>query len=203
MEDPREDHWTAVKRLLRYVKGTTDQGIVFPRSGDKEAPRLVIYSDADMAGDIDGRRSTSGVLVFLGPAPISWQSLKQKIVALSTCEAEYVAAATGACQGVWLRRLLEEITGGEEAAPPALKVDNQPAIALAKNPVLHDRSKHIDVKFHFLRSCVDEGKIVIEFVDTNRQLADILTKSLGRLRFSEMKKMIGMVGFETKEQQQD
>jgi hypothetical protein len=202
MEDPREDHWTAVKRLLRYVKGIADQGIVFPRSGDKEAPRLVIYSDADMAGDIDGRRSTSGVLVFLGPAPISWQSLKQKIVALSTCEAEYVAAATGACQGVWLRGLLE-ITGGEEAAPPALKVDNQPAIALAKNPVLHDRSKHIDVKFHFLRSCVDEGKIVIEFVDTNRQLADILTKSLGRLCFSVMKKMIGMVGIETKEQQQD
>jgi hypothetical protein len=175
MEDPREDHWTAVKRLLRYVKGTADQGIVFPRSGDKEALRLVIFSDADMAGDIDGRWSTSVVLVFLGPAPISWQSLKQNIVALSTCEAEYIAAATGACQGVWLRRPLEEITGGEEAAPPALKVDNQPAIALAKNPVPHDRSKHIDVKFHFLRSCVDEGKIVIEFVDTNRQLADILT----------------------------
>jgi hypothetical protein len=72
MEDPREDHWTAVKRLLRYIKGTTDQGIVFPRSGDKEAPRLVIFSDTDMAGNIDGRRSTSGVLVFLGPAPISW-----------------------------------------------------------------------------------------------------------------------------------
>jgi hypothetical protein len=192
MEDPREDHWTAVKRLLRYIKGTADQRIVFPRSGDKEAPRLVIFSDADMAGDIDGRWSTSGVLVFLGPAPISWQSLKQKIAALSTCEVEYIAAATGACQGVWLRRLLEEITGGEEAGPPALKVDNQPAIALAKNPVLHDRSKHIDVKFHFMRSCIDEGKIVIES-DTNRQLADILTKSLGRLRFSEMKKMIGMV----------
>jgi hypothetical protein len=76
-----------------------------------------------MAGDIDGRRSTSGVLFFLGPTPISWQLLKQKVVALSTCEAEYIAAATGACQGVWLRRLME-ITGGEEAAPPALKVDN-------------------------------------------------------------------------------
>jgi hypothetical protein len=203
MEDPREDHWTAVKRLLRYVRGSAGQGIVFPRSGDKRAQRLTVFSDADMAGDIDGRRSTSGVLVFLGLAPISWQSLKQKTVALSTCEAEYVAAATGACQAVWLRQLLEEITEGEEAAPPALKMDNQPAIALAKNPVLHDRSKHIDVKFHFLRSCVDEGKIIIEFVDTNRQLADILTKSLGRLRFCEMKKMIGMVDTETEEQQQD
>jgi hypothetical protein len=193
MEDPPEEHWTAVKRLLRYVKGTADQGIVFPRSGDKEASRLVIFSDADMAGDIDGR-STSGVLVFLGPTPISWQSLKQKIVALSTCEPEYVAATTSACQGVWLRRLLQEITRGEAAAPPTLKVDNQPAIALAKNPVLHDRSKHIDVKFHFLRNCVDEGKIIIEYINTSQQLVDILTKSLGRLHFTEMKKMIGMVG---------
>ena len=88
-------------------------------------------------------------------------SLKQKVVALSTCEAEYVAAATAASQVVWLRRLLGELTGAE-AHPPALMVDNQPAIALAKNPVLHDRSKHIDVKFHFLRDCVDGGQIVIE-----------------------------------------
>ena len=97
-----------------------------------------------------------------------------------------------ACQVVWLRRLLGELTG-VEAHPPALMVGNQPAIALAKNSILHDRSKHIDVKFHFLRDCVDEGQIVIEFVETGRQLADVLTKPLGRLRFTELKKMIGMV----------
>ena len=133
------------------------------------------------------------MLVFLGPAPISWLSLKQKVVALSTCEAEYVAAATAACQVVWLRRLLGELTG-VEAHPPALMVDNQPAIALVKNSVLHDRSKHIDVKFHFLRDCVDGGQIVIEFVETSRQLADVLTKLLGRLRLTELKEMIGMEG---------
>ena len=144
-----------MKRLLRYVKGTVDQGIVFPKTGGS-GPQLTVFSDADMVGDIDGQRSTSGVLVFLGPAPISWLSLKQKVVALSTCKAEYVAAATAACQAVWLRRLLGELTG-VEAHPPALMVDNQPAIALAKNPVLHDRSKHIDVKFHFLRDCIDGG----------------------------------------------
>ena len=83
---------------------------------------------------------------------------------------------------------------GVEAYPPALMVDNQPAIALAKNPVLHDRSKHIDVKFHFLRDCVDGGQIVIEFVETGRQLADVLTKPLGRLRLTELKEMIGMEG---------
>ena len=107
------------------------------------------------------------MLVFLGLAPISWLSLKQKVVALSTCEAEYVAAATAACQVVWLCRLLGKLTGAE-AHPPALMVDNQPAIALTKNAVLHDRSKHIDVKFHFLRGYVDGGQIIIEFVETCR-----------------------------------
>ena len=130
------------------------------------------------------------MLVFLGSALISWLSLKQK-VALSTCETEYVAAATAACQVVWLRRLLGELIG-VEAHPPALMVDNQPAITLVKNPVLHDRSKHIDVKFHFLRDCVDGGQIVIEFVETGRQLADVLTKPLGRFRLTKLKEMIGM-----------
>ena len=117
MEDPHEDHWSTVKRLLCYVKGTLDQAIIFPKSGGKgglrltvfsEAPskakegepELTVFSDADMAGDIDGRRSTFGMLVFFGAAPIAWQSLKQKIMALSMCEAEYVAAAMAACQAV-------------------------------------------------------------------------------------------------------
>ena len=150
-----------------------------------------MFSDADMAGDIDGRWSTSGVLVFLGPAPISWLSLKQKVVALSTCEAEYVAPATAACQVVWLHRPLGELTDAK-ADPPALMVDNQPAIALAKNIVLYDQSKHIDVKFHFLRDRVDGEQIVIEFIKTGRQLADILTKPPGRLRLMVLKEMIGI-----------
>ncbi|XP_066319982.1 secreted RxLR effector protein 161-like [Miscanthus floridulus] len=192
MEDPREDHWAIVKRLLRYIKGTLDQGIIFSKT-DESRLQLTVFNDADMAGDIDGRWSTFDVLVFLGSVLISWLSLKQKVVALSTCEVEYVVAATVACQVVWLRRLLGELTG-MKAHPPALMVDNQTAIALVKNPVLHDRSKHIDVKFHFLRDYVDRGQIVIEFVETGRQLADILTKPLGRLRLMELKEMIGMEG---------
>ena len=110
-----------------------------------------------------------------------------------------MVAATAACQAVWLHRLLGELTG-VEAHPPALMVDNQPAIALVMNPVHHDQSKHIDIKFHFLRDYIDGGQIVIEFVKTGRQLADVLTKPLadvltkplGRLRLTELKKMIGM-----------
>ena len=131
------------------------------------------------------------MLVFLGTAPIAWQSLKQKIVALSTCKAEYIATAMAACQAVWLHRLLGELID-KQAYPPALMVDNQATIALAKNPIYHDQSKHIDIKFHFVRDCIDGGQIVIKFVETGRQLADILTKSLGRLWFMELKKMIGM-----------
>ncbi|XP_066361436.1 secreted RxLR effector protein 161-like [Miscanthus floridulus] len=131
MEDPQEDHWATVKRMLCYVKGTVDLEIVFPKTNGSGL-RLTMFNDVDMAEDIDGQWSTSSVLVFLGSAPISWLSLKQKVVALSTCEAEYVAAATAACQAVWLRRLLGELTS-VEAHPPALMMDNQPAIVLVKD----------------------------------------------------------------------
>ena len=130
----------------------------------------------------------------LGLSPAVWQSQKYKVVTLSMYEAEYITVAMVACQGVWLHRLLCELIV-EEARPPTLMVDNQPAIALAKNPVLHDRSKHIYIKCHFLLDCVDGGQIIVEFVKTGRQLADILTKPLGHLRFSELRSKIGMVDF--------
>ncbi|XP_066385067.1 secreted RxLR effector protein 161-like [Miscanthus floridulus] len=121
-DDPREDHWTTVKRLVRYVKGMMDQVIVFLKTGGSGL-QLTMFSDADMARDIEGWRSTSGVLVFLGTALISWLSLKQKVVELSTCEAEYVAVAIAAYQAVWLHRLLGELTS-VEAHPTTLMVDN-------------------------------------------------------------------------------
>jgi hypothetical protein len=190
MEDPREDHLAAIKRLLRYVAGTIEHGLVYPKRGGGRL-ELTGYSDSDMAGDVDGRRSTTGVVFFLGSCAISWQSQKQKVVALSTCEAEYIAAATACCQGIWLARLLKELTG-EELRAPVLLVDNKSAIALAKNPVLHDRSKHIDTKFHFIRDCIEEGRIKVEYVETARQLGDLLTKPLGRLRLQELRNKVGV-----------
>jgi hypothetical protein len=123
---------------------------------------------------------------------ITWQSQKQKVVALSSCEAEYIAATTAACQGVWLARLLAELKG-EEADVVTLNVDNQSAIQLSKNPVFHDRSKHIETRYHYIRECIEEDRVKIEFVSTNDQLADILTKSLGRDRFNELCTRIGLV----------
>jgi hypothetical protein len=123
---------------------------------------------------------------------ISWQSQKQKTVALSTCEAEYMARAAAACQAVWLTRLLGAIAGAN-VQPPVLKMDNQSAIALSKNPVVHDRCKHIDTKFHFIHECVEDGRIRLDYASTQEQLTDVLTKSLGRARFYELRDRIGVV----------
>ncbi|WVZ70720.1 hypothetical protein U9M48_019363 [Paspalum notatum var. saurae] len=156
-------------------------GLAYPRRKKISDLHLIGFSDSDMGGDLDGRKSTSGMVFFLETCPISWQSQKQKIVALSTCEAEYIAGAAAACQGVWLRRLLEEITG-QIVAAPILRIDNHSAIELAKNPVLHSHSKHNDIKFHFIRDCVEKRQVILEQVGTSQQLADVFTKPLGLRR---------------------
>jgi transposase InsO family protein len=201
LEEPHEDHRSAVKHILRYVAGTPDHGLFYRRKeGESGNIRLVGFSDSDFAGDVDDRKSTTGVLYCLGDSPITWHSTKQKVVALSSCEAEYIAAGSGACQGVWLARLLKELTNSESVAP-VLKVDNKSAIDLSKNPVHHDRSKHIEVKYHYIRECVEGGKIVLEQISTKDQLADIMTKSLGRVLFQELRDRVGVVN--VKNQLQD
>jgi hypothetical protein len=145
-----------------------------------------------MAGDIDDSKSTSGVIFFLGDGAATWSSQKQRVVALSSCEAEYIAGTATACQVVWLARLLEEMMG-TRADTPRIMMNNMSAIALSKNPVLHGRSKHIKTKYHFIRECVDNGEVVLESVGTADQLADILTKPLARVRFQELCEKIGVV----------
>jgi hypothetical protein len=179
MKSPKQDHLSAVKRVLRYVAGTTDFGLLYPR-GKCGSMKILGYRDSDMAGDIDDCKSTSGAVFFLGSSPATWSSQKQHVVALSSCEAEYVAGTVAACQAVWLARLLEEAMGVTVGAPRIL-LDNMSAIALSKNPVLHGRSKHIKTKYHFIRECVDRGEIELEYVGTGDQLADILTKPLARV----------------------
>lgn len=113
------------------------------------------------------------------------------MVAISSCEAEYLAAAAATCQGLWLSRLISELKGVDPRKFKLL-IDNKSAIALAKNPVHHDRSKHIDVKFHFIRDCIEQGQVEVDHVGTEQQLADILTKALGRVRFVEMRQKMGV-----------
>lgn len=189
MEKPTMEHQAAVKHVLRYIAGMLRFGCWFPKR--TEEAHLIGFSDSDHGGNQDDRKSTSGAFLFLGSSPISWQSQKQKIVTLSSCEAEYVAGTSAVCQGIWLARLLGDLTD-EDARRFELFIDNKSASSLSKNPVFHDRSKHIEFRYHFIRECAEQGKVEVEHVSTNDQLADILTKPLGRIRFQELRSKIGM-----------
>ena len=186
MQSPRESHGNALKQVLRYLQGTLGHGLEFKRGSTQ---KLVGYSDSSHNTDPDDGRSTTGHLFCLGNTPITWCSQKQDIVALSSCEAEFMAATEAAQQAIWLQELLSEVTGGETEKTLIL-VDNKSAISLAKNPVFHRRSKHIHKRFHFIRECVERNLIDVEHVPGTEQKADILTKALAKIKFKEMRSMI-------------
>jgi hypothetical protein len=185
----------AVKRILRYLQGTIDYGVLYSKT-DKDQRKLVGYCDSDWSGDKVERRSTMGYVFTLFNCPISWSSKKQTVVALSTCEAEYISACNAACQGIWLQSLLQEMKIDVEHEVE-LMVDNKSAINLAKNPIAHGRSKHIETKFHFLRDQVTKGKIKLSYCNTNIQMADVLTKPLKIDRFKDLRRMMNVQSLET------
>lgn len=188
MEHPTEQHLLSAKRILRYVKGTSEFGIQYSRKGGKE---MLGYADSDYAGDLDDRKSTSGYVFVMSGGAVSWTSKKQPIVTLSTTEAEFVAAAYSACQAVWLRNILEEI-GVEQKEGTVLYCDNSSTIKLSKNPVLHGRSKHIHVRFHFLRELVNNGVIKLEYCPTQEQVSDIMTKAVKLEVFERLRMSLGV-----------
>jgi len=163
MENPTVMHLQAVKQILRYLKGTVDMGLVYTQAGGEEV--LVGYTDSDLSGDLVGRRSTGGMAFYLNGDLITWCSQKQKTVALSSCESEFMAATAAAMQAIWLRNLLSEVTSTKTKVV-ALFVDNNSTIALMKNPIFHGRSKHIDTRYHFIRECIERGQIVAKRVRT-------------------------------------
>jgi hypothetical protein len=190
MANPKSSHWFAAKRILRYVKGTTEFGILYKR-GRRNAG-LTSYTDSNYAGDLDDRKSTSGFAFIMGSGAISWASKKQPVVSLSTTEAEYIAAALCACQCIWLRRLLEQL-GAEERGSTEIYCDNSSTIQLSKNSVFHGRSKHIGVRFHFLRELVNDGVVKLSFCSSEEQIADIMTKPLKLEQFVKLRGMLGVI----------
>jgi hypothetical protein len=172
MSNPGFNHWSAVKWILRYLAGTRDMELCYTGADIQ----LRGFVDSDMAGDIDGRKSTTGYVFTLGSAAISWISRLQKIVALSTTEAEYVAAVEACKEMTWLQSLLNELD--HKQADCWLCSDSQSAIHLAKNSAFHARTKHIDVRYHFIRTMLEEGSFKMEKVHTNENPADMLTKSV-------------------------
>ena len=174
MERPTESHLPTAKRALRYIKGTVSLGMFYKKGGSEE---LVGYTDSDYAGDQDDRKSTSGYVFLMSSGAISWSSKKQPVVALSTTEAEFIATASSACQVVWLRRILK-VLNQEQSSPMVVFCDNISAIKLSKNLVMHGRSKHIDIRFHFLRDLVRDGILELIHCSTQQQVADVLIKPL-------------------------
>ncbi|KAG6528125.1 hypothetical protein ZIOFF_010274 [Zingiber officinale] len=166
MERPAIMHHKVVKQILRYLKGTIHFGLVYMK-GPQEIG-IFGYSDSDLASDLDGRKSTSGMTFYFNESLVSWNSQKQKTVVLSSCEAEFMAATTAACHALWLSSLTSKFIG-VEPKPVTLFVDNKSTIALMKNLVFHGRSKHIDTRFHFIRESIEKGQIVIEFINTGEQ----------------------------------
>lgn len=188
MDKPAAAYVNAVKRILKYVKGTMDLGILYECGGEME---FIGYSDADYAGDVETRRSTSGYVFMFGGSIISWGSERQKLVALSTTESEYMAASHAVKELVWLKRLLDELTPVNMDAP-TFYLDNQSAIRFVKNPEYHKRTKHIDVRYHFIRGKYEDRMFDLKYVETNEQLADVMTKALARAKHSFFCVAMGM-----------
>ncbi|RVW58893.1 Retrovirus-related Pol polyprotein from transposon TNT 1-94 [Vitis vinifera] len=172
MSRPGKQHWEAVKWILRYLKGSLDTCLCFTGASLK----LQGYVDADFAGDIDSRKSTTGFVFTLGGTAISWTSNLQKIVTLSTTEAEYVAATEAGKEMIWLHGFLDEL--GKKQEMGILHSDSQSAIFLAKNSAFHSKSKHIQTKYHFIRYLVEDKLVILEKICGSKNPADMLTKGV-------------------------
>lgn len=189
LDKAEQKHWLIVKRILKYIKGTCDFSLVF--KSDFQSGTLEAYSDADYASDTTTRKSVSGIVCKYSGGAICWASRRQQSVALSTTEAEFVAAAEATKEIIWLKRLFDDIAPLNTI--PTLQVDNASAVRLARNPEFHQRTKHIDIKYHFVRDKFLSGEINVEHVDGEHQLADILTKALPKPRFEGLRKVLGVI----------
>jgi len=185
--DPKESHLTAVKRIFRYLVGTTNLSLMYKYT---DSYKLTGYCDADYAGDRVERKSTSGGCHFLRRNLISWASKKQNSIALSTAEAKYISAASCCSQLLWVKYQLEDYSMFENHIP--VLCDNTSAINLSKNPIQHSRAKHIEIRHHFIRDYVQKGVFNISFIDTMHQWADIFTKPLAEDRFVFIRSHLGM-----------
>lgn len=183
-----EVHWKAAKRVLRYLKGTTDLGLVYRA----DLSPLMGFVDSDWGGCEVDRRSQSDFVFMLGGCPVSWESRKQRKVALSSTEAEYMALTESAKEAIYLKKFLEEL-GLREVAKATMFCDNLGAIKLAENPVFHGRSKHIDIRHHFVWDVMKNGTFSLKHMSTEEMVADFLTKGLPKAKHVKCLEMSGML----------
>eukprot|EP00253_Pinus_taeda_P025371 PITA_25371 len=186
MKNPRESHWKVAKRILRYVRGIVQFGIHYSA---KAAPLLVGFTDSDWAVDPDDRKSTAGYVFTLGSGPITWACKKQAAISLSSAEAEYRGAVEASKEALWLRQILSEF-GFEQQHRTTLWCDNQSAIQLCKDPVQHQRSKHIELHMHFIRKLIHDHVLEVQYCSTDDQVADIFPKALTEAKFTKLRYML-------------
>ncbi|KAE8656318.1 Nodulation-signaling pathway 2 protein [Hibiscus syriacus] len=187
MHAPREMHWLAVKRILRYLVGTIDYGLMFQAS--KAELTVSAFADADWGANVDDRRSISGYGVFIGKCLVAWSSKKQKTVSRSTMEAEYKSLADATAEVAWTSSFLADL-GFQQLREPVLWCDNTGAVAMSANPVYHAQSKHIDLDIHFVREKVAAGQLRVNYIPAGHQIADGFTKPLSKSAFEEFRRNI-------------
>eukprot|EP00253_Pinus_taeda_P001482 PITA_01482 len=187
--NPKESHLQAIKRILKYLQGTQNFGLWYPRDIDLT---LHAYTDADWARSVDDRKSTNGGAFYMGFRLVSWFSKKQSSISLSTVEAEYVAIASCCTQLLWMMQTLQDIQ--ITCTPPIpILCDNTSAISISKNPIMHSKTKHIPIKYHFLHEQVLEQKVKLEYVPSKEQVADIFTKPLPIETFEYLRQKLGVL----------
>jgi hypothetical protein len=177
--EPRHVHLVVAKHVMRYLKGTLDYGLCFTRDCDF---RLYGYIDLDWVGSASDRKSTLGCCFSLGSAMTSWQSREQSSISLSTAEAEYIATCSANCEAIWLQKLLTGLFDLEMEAT-VIFCDNQSCIKMTENPVFHDKMKHNEIRYHYIRDMVQKGDVKLQYVGTDEQVEDVLTKPLSRVKF--------------------
>jgi hypothetical protein len=187
--EPRRVHLVAAKHVMRYLKGTMDYGLSY--DGDHDFT-LSGYTDANWAGSVADRKSTSRCCFSLGSAMISWQSRKQSSISLNTVETEYIAACSTSCEAIWIQKLLTVLFYLEMRAT-AILCDNKKCIKMIENHVFHNMSKHIEIRYHFIRDMVQRGALKIQYISTDEHVADMLNKPLSHVKFQHFRDKLGIV----------
>jgi hypothetical protein len=188
MSQPRETHSIVAKHVLRYLRGTVGHGLRYTSNIDM---RLQGYTDSDWAGSAVDRKSTSWCCFTLGSAMVSWCSRKQTYVALSTAEAEYIALSVAVREAVWLRKLLADLFGNV-LDYTIIHCDNQSCVKLSKDPVFHDKSKHIEIKYHYIRDMVQRKEVSVQYLPIDEQVVNVLTKPLTKMKFEYFRDRLGV-----------
>lgn len=186
--NPSPDHLAKALYIVRYLLGTMNYAVVFDGNSDKG---IIVYSDSDWASDPDDRKSHTGMITKLATGPICWTSHKQKTVALSSTEAEYMALSDSCRQLMWIRSLFSEI--GFNIATLPLCGDNQGSIFLGSNPVQERRTKHIDIRYHYIRERIESNEVDLYYIPTNDNVADLLTKNLALVKFKKFRDQLGII----------